>query len=132
VKSCIQNQENDEESIGSVLIHLRKAGQHGVNGTYQRHHGYKNKYTSRGRYNGEDVEYYIELRVVGGQKMWYLSCPTGNPSEPPVDFYKAQVNERCAYPSRVRWEAASLHGTFPSPKVSESYFRGNGKGACNL
>lgn len=122
VKNGIQNQENDEESTGSVLIRLRKAGQPGVNGTYSRHHGERNKYSKIGSYNGESVDYYIELRVVDGQKMWYLSCNTGNPSEPPVDFYKAQVNEQCAYPARVRWEAASLHGTFPSPKVSDSYF----------
>ena len=119
----VLNQEDNEESNDSVLIHIRKAGQHGVNGTYRRHHGDENRYTGLGRYNAEDVEYCIEIRIVGGQKIWHLSCYTGNPSEPPVDFYKAKVNESCAYPSRVRWEPASLLGTFPSPRVSVSYFK---------
>lgn len=120
----IQNEESNEESTDSVLIHVREAGHQYVNGTYRRHHGDpKNKYTSIGRYEGQDVEYYIELRIMGGKKMWYLCCQTGNPSEPPIDFYRAKVNERCAYPSQVKWVSASLHGTFPAPKnVSVSHF----------
>lgn len=118
----VQNRENDEGFDDSILIHIQNAGQNGVNGTYRRHHGdYIRRYTSMGRYNGEDVEYYIELRVVDGTKMWYLSCHTGNPSEPQVDFYRAKVNE-CAYPYRVRWEAATILGTFPAPRVAVSHF----------
>ena len=60
----MHNQENDEESNDSVLINLRQAGQHGVNGTYRRHHGDRNKYTQLGRYNAEDVEYYIQIRIM--------------------------------------------------------------------
>ena len=107
-----------------VLVHVLNAGQDGVNGTYRRHRGDPaGRYTSMGRYKGEDAEYSIELRVAadGGSGVWYLSCRAGNPGEPPVDFYRARVGE-CAYPYRVRWEAATLLGTFPAPRVEVSHF----------
>ena len=126
VQSFRNTQNNDDKESHGILINIRKAGQHGVNGTYRKHDGEKSsKYTSMGRYNGNDVEYCIESRENSnnGQKYWYLCCYTGNnPNEPPVDFYKAQVNGICAYPARVRWEPATLNGTFPCPKVSISYF----------
>mmetsp|Transcript_15131 Transcript_15131/g.27353 ORF Transcript_15131/g.27353 Transcript_15131/m.27353 type:complete len:209 (-) Transcript_15131:166-792(-) len=116
-------QENSEESNGSILITVRRAGQHGVNGTYRRHHGDEpNRYTQLGRFNAADVEFCIEIRIIDGTKFWYLTCHTGNPSEAPVDFYKARVNGRCAYPSRVTWEPATLYGILPSPRVTVSYF----------
>eukprot|EP00584_Thalassiosira_punctigera_P019467 CAMPEP_0172555554 /NCGR_PEP_ID=MMETSP1067-20121228/58554_2 /TAXON_ID=265564 ORGANISM="Thalassiosira punctigera, Strain Tpunct2005C2" /NCGR_SAMPLE_ID=MMETSP1067 /ASSEMBLY_ACC=CAM_ASM_000444 /LENGTH=200 /DNA_ID=CAMNT_0013344079 /DNA_START=127 /DNA_END=729 /DNA_ORIENTATION=- len=118
----VRDQESDEDSDDNLLIHVRRAGQHGVNGTYQRHHGDKNRYTQLGRFDAEDVEYCIEIRIIDRIKFWYLSCHTGNPSEAPVDFYKARVNERCAYPSRVKWEPAALFGKVPTPRVSVSSF----------
>ncbi|KAL3759505.1 hypothetical protein ACHAWU_000804 [Discostella pseudostelligera] len=115
--------ENSDSSDGGVLIHIRHAGQDGVNGTYRRHRGDdKNRYTSMGRFNGKDAEYAIELRVVDGKKMWYLTCQCSK-NEPAVEFYRARVDERCAYPYRVRWEAATLFGTFPAPRVEVSHFR---------
>lgn len=120
------DEENDDPNSpdGGVLIHIRHAGQDGVNGTYRRHRGDdKNRYTAMGRYNGKDAEYAIELRILaGGKKMWYLSCQSSK-DEPPVEFYRAKVDERCAYPYRVRWEAATLMGTFPTPRVEVSHFQ---------
>jgi hypothetical protein len=120
-----RDRESEEGSANDdgVLVHVQNAGRGGVNGTYRRHRGDPaGRYTSMGRYNGGDVEYCIELRVADdGAGMWYLSCRTGNPSEPPVDFYRAKVNE-CEYPYRVRWEAATLLGTFPAPRVVVSHF----------
>ena len=122
MKSFQNPVEGSDDSDNDVIVHIQSAGQKSVNGTYRRHDGEMNRYTSMGRYNGNDVEFFIELRVENGKKMWYLSCETGNPSEPPIEFYRAKVNERCAYPSRVRWEAATLCGTFPSPRASVSHF----------
>lgn len=98
-----RNDEDDDTVGGSsstILVHIRHAGQAGVNGTYRKHHYNKNndtadssnnnnnntdnaanRYTSIGRYNNQDVEYSIDLRTVttgGGtgntKRMWYLSC----------------------------------------------------------
>ena len=117
------NPDVTDETEDNVIIHIRNAGEKSVNGTYRRHHGEMNRYTSMGRYDGRDVEFFIELREVNGNKMWFLSCDTGgNPNEPAIDFYKVKVNERCAYPARVRWESAAIRGTFPAPKSSVSHF----------
>ena len=123
VKSMQTNDNTEEEDdfTTKMLIHIRKAGQHAVNGTYRRHHHDKNRYTSMGRYDGKDVEYYIELRNVSGEKYWYLSAVDHcNPNDAPTDFYKAKVNLRFGYPCHVVWESATLYGTFPAPKVSMS------------
>ena len=123
VKSMQTNneEEGEDDSTTKMLIHIRKAGQHAVNGTYRRHHHDKNRYTSMGRYDGKDVEYYIELRNVSGEKYWYLSAVDHcNPNDAPTDFYKAKVNLRFGYPCHVVWESATLYGTFPAPKVSMS------------
>ena len=124
VKSLNTQGSNIDDNEDSLLIHIRKAGQHGVNGTYRRHCHLKNKYTSMGRYDGRDVEYYIELRVNDNTKWWFLSCDLGqNPQggSDIIDFYKAKVNLRFAYPSHITWQAASFqYGTFPAPKVSDS------------
>lgn len=120
------NDEHEESHTDKVLIQIRNAGQSGANGTYRRHCDTKNKYGRMGRYDGLDVEYFIDIRTdsESGRKSWYLSCDTGNPSEPPVDFYKATVNGRCAYPSKVKWEIVTLGlGSFPAPqKCTHSYF----------
>lgn len=118
------NVDDDEHNADRIIIRVKDAGQHGVNRTYTRHHDDRNRYISMGRYDGEDVEYFIEMRVEN-KKIWYLGCQTGNPNEAPVDFYRAQVNERCAYPTRVRWESATIAGTFPSPKSDQYYFGHN-------
>ncbi len=127
IRNQVSYDDNDDEmnndsTDGGVLIHIRHAGQDGVNGTYRRHRGDdKNRYTAMGRFNGKDAEYAIELRVVDGKKMWYLTCQCSK-NEPAVEFYRARVDERCAYPYRVRWEAATLFGTFPAPRVEVSHF----------
>ena len=129
VKSMQTNHNNnydddDDDSTTKMLIHIRKAGQHGVNGTYRRHHHDKNRYTSMGRYDGKDVEYSIELRNNNnGEKYWYIYAAVDNcnPNDASsVDFYKAKVNLRFGYPCHVLWESATLYGTFPAPKASMS------------
>jgi len=115
-------------------VHVRSAGQDGVNGTYRSHRGDPpGRYTSMGRYDGTDATYSIELRrVANGANAWYLSCSRsggGDPGDydPPgvrptvVDFYRAKVGA-CAYPYGVRWEAATLLGTYPAPRVAVSHF----------
>ena len=119
----MEEDDGDDEHADDVLINIRRAGQGGVNGTYRRCREDRNRYRKCGRYGGEDVEYRIELRRVDDRKRWVLSCHAGNPSEPPILFYQATVNERCAYPSEVTWGPASLFGTFPSPRADVSYFR---------
>lgn len=96
------NDEDDDDTDGgssSILVHIRHAGQAGVNGTYRKHYNKNNidsssnnnntnnnnanRYTSIGRYDNQDVEYCIDLRTVtttGGsngnikQRIWYISC----------------------------------------------------------
>ena len=127
----------DDDDDGGVLVHVRDAGQDGVNGTYRRHRGDPpGRYTSMGRYGGSDAPYSIELRAGdddGARVWWYLSCsrsegdddndPSGKRRRQPrvVDFYRAKVGE-CSYPYRVRWEAATLLGTYPPPRVAVSHF----------
>jgi hypothetical protein len=91
-----------------------------------------------GRYDGSDATYSIELRVSvvagdDGARVWYLSCsrsegdddndPSGRRQQRSrvVDFYRAKVGE-CSYPYRVTWEAATLLGTYPAPRVAVSHF----------
>ena len=105
-----------------ALIHIRKAGQRSCEGTYRRHKRGNDAYTKIGQYDGQDVTYSIEVRTVDLKRWWYLSCDSSNPSEPRVDFYRAPVNDSCDYPKGVRWEAATLYGKFPSPRVAVSYF----------
>merc|ERR1711862_840804 len=122
---CIGNGnelENEEEEESKALIHITKAGQGGANGTYRK--GKSKRFTKYGRYDGQDVDYFIEIKTVNFKRWWYLSCETGsNPNEASVvvEFYRAQVNESCDYPKGVKWEAATLFGTFPSPCVTVSY-----------
>ena len=90
--------DDDDDTDGgssSILVHIRHAGQAGVNGTYRRHYNKinsdgssnsnnnnknANRYTSIGRYDNQDVEYCIDLRTVtttgngNTKRMWYLSC----------------------------------------------------------
>ena len=87
--------DDDDDTDGgssSILVHIRHAGQAGVNGTYRRHYdkinsdgsnnntNNANRYTSIGRYDNQDVEYCIDLRTVttagngNTKRMWYLSC----------------------------------------------------------
>ena len=119
VRGISDQMDTDDECIDNLLVYIREAGQHGVNGTYRRD-GINKKFTKLGKWNGEDAEFSIEIRVVKGKKMWFISCRLGN--EHLVDFYKAAVNESGNYPARVRWEAASFHGTHPTPQISMSYF----------
>jgi hypothetical protein len=130
---------DDDDGDGGVLVHVRNAGQDGVNGTYRRHRGDPpGRYTSMGRYDGSDATYSIELRVSvvagdDGARVWYLSCsrsegdddndPSGRRQQRSrvVDFYRAKVGE-CSYPYRVTWEAATLLGTYPAPRVAVSHF----------
>lgn len=146
--------DDDDDTDGgssSILVHIRHAGQAGVNGTYRRHYNKinsdssnnnnntnnANRYTSIGRYDNQDVEYCIDLRTVttgngNTKRMWYLSCrplgtmknnPTTSNSEPfkVIDFYKGRVNE-CMYPHHILWEPASLLGTYPAPRSAISHF----------
>ena len=91
--------DDDDDTDGgssSILVHIRHAGQAGVNGTYRRHYNKintdgssnsndnnttnnANRYTSIGRYDNQDVEYCIDLRTVttgngNTKRMWYISC----------------------------------------------------------
>ena len=131
VKHNAKRDDSSEEDCSSILINIRNAGQSCVNGTYRRHCDNKNRYTSMGRYNNRDVEFYIELRTVDTQKWWYLSVSsnTDNPSEPPnvIDFYRARVNPQLAYPSRISWKTlptSSQHSRLPIPQSSASSLEG--------
>jgi len=128
VKHNAMRDDSSEEECSGILINIRKAGQSCVNRTYHRTCDNKNRYTSMGRYNNRDVEFYIELRTVDNQKWWYLSVSENdNPSEPPnvIDFYRAKVNVQLAYPSRISWEkTSSQHSRLPLPKSSASSLEG--------
>lgn len=120
-----ENDDLDTGDVDSEIILINIQGGGIANGTYRRHCSDRNKYTQPGRYNAEDVEYVIEMREdkEKDQKYWYISCHTGNPQNPPVDFYRAKVNKACAYPANVKWQVVSiLKETFPSPKSSFSVF----------
>mmetsp|Transcript_29003 Transcript_29003/g.57848 ORF Transcript_29003/g.57848 Transcript_29003/m.57848 type:complete len:222 (-) Transcript_29003:172-837(-) len=110
---------NADASHNTVLLHVRRAGQPPVNGTYRKDCDGR-KYTQLGRFNGEDAEFSIDTRVVDGRKMWFISCQHG--SEAPIDFYKAPVNEGSNYPPESGWRVATLHGHLPHPRISVSYF----------
>jgi hypothetical protein len=106
----IDNDENDDDTesgSSNILVHIRHAGQAGVNGTYRKHYNKNNnsdnidsanRYTSIGRYDNQDVEYCIDLRTVttGGsngntkQRMWYISCqPLGKNNNHPTSTSSA-------------------------------------------
>lgn len=116
---------NRGDSDDDVIVTVKRAGKKEVNGTYKKD---CNRYTRSARYNGKDVEYSIEKRVVNGKKMWVLCCrateDNNNGKEDPVDFYRAAVNETCEYPSAVKWVSSSLIGTGPPPRSEVSYFGG--------
>lgn len=112
---------NRGECDDDVIVTVKRAGKKEVNGTYKKD---CNRYTRSARYDGKDVEYSIEKRVVNGKKMWVLCCRSEDQGkEDPVDFYKATVNETCEYPSSVKW-VASLIGSGPAPRSEVSYFGG--------
>ncbi|KAL7440907.1 hypothetical protein ACHAXM_007538 [Skeletonema potamos] len=115
--------EDDHANRGEsddVIVTVKRAGKKEVNGTYKKD---CNRYTRSARYNGKDVEYSIEKRVVNGKKMWVLCCRSEDGKEDPVDFYRAAVNETCEYPSSVKW-VSSLIGMGPAPRSEVSYFGG--------
>ena len=139
-------EDEDGDRDYGMLVHVRNAGQGGVNGTYRRHRdddvddrgggnawdgGGGCRYTSMGRYDGRDAIYCMELRVVDGGRtnMWYLSCHTcddgTNIGRTDVDFYRGRTIDGSTtreYPHRVTWESASIYGTFPLPRVAISHF----------
>ena len=108
------------ECDDDVIVTVKRAGKKEVNGTYKKD---CNRYTRSARYDGKDVEYSIEKRVVNGKKMWVLCCRSEEGKEDPVDFYRATVNETCEYPSSVKW-VSTLIGSGPAPRSEVSYFGG--------
>lgn len=113
---------NRGDSDDDVIVTIKKAGKKEVNGTYKKD---CNRYTRSARYNGKDVEYYIEKRVISGKKMWVICCRSmegDETKEDPVDFYRASVNETCEYPSSVKWVSSSIIGMNPAPRSEVSYF----------
>eukprot|EP00986_Skeletonema_menzelii_P002007 scaffold555_cov158-Skeletonema_menzelii.AAC.4 len=109
---------NRGECDDDVIVTVKRAGKKEVNGTYKKD---CNRYTRSARYNGKDVVYSIEKRVVNGKKMWVLCCRSEEGKEDLVDFYKATVNETCEYPTSVKW-VSSLIGSGPAPRSEVSYF----------
>eukprot|EP00985_Skeletonema_marinoi_P017884 scaffold9898_cov198-Skeletonema_marinoi.AAC.7 len=112
--------QNRGECDDDVIVTVKRAGKKEVNGTYKKD---CNRYTRSARYDGKDVEYSIEKRVVNGKKMWVLCCRSEEGKEDPVDFYRATVNETCEYPSSVKW-VSTLIGSGPAPRSEVSYFGG--------
>eukprot|EP00985_Skeletonema_marinoi_P021704 scaffold13459_cov80-Skeletonema_marinoi.AAC.1 len=78
--------QNRGECDDDVIVTVKRAGKKEVNGTYKKD---CNRYTRSARYDGKDVEYSIEKRVVNGKKMWVLCCRSEEGKEDPVDFYRA-------------------------------------------
>jgi len=138
---------NRSECDDDVIVTVKRAGKKEVNGTYKKDY---NRYTRSARYEGKDVEYSIEKRVIAGKKNWVICCRSmedteevekkkktmkkddkkksgGNGSssssggEDVVDFYRALVNETCEYPSSVKW-VASMIGMGQAPRSEVSYF----------
>ena len=118
-----------DERDDDVIVTVKRAGKKEVNGTYKKDY---NRYTRSARYNGKDVEYSIEKRVISGKKMWVICCRSMMNEEggdekdkggkqDPVDFYRAAVNETCEYPSGVKW-ISSLIGMGQAPRSEVSYF----------
>lgn len=138
---------NRSECDDDVIVTVKRAGKKEVNGTYKKDY---NRYTRSARYDGKDVEYSIEKRVIAGKKNWVICCRSmedtedvekkkktmkkdekkksgGNGSsssssgDDVVDFYRAVVNETCEYPSSVKW-VASMIGMGQAPRSEVSYF----------
>lgn len=118
VRAFNEDDPNRGESDDDVIITVKRAGRKEVNGTYKKD---CNRYTRSARYNGEDVEYSIEKRVVNGKKMWVLCCRSEDGRDDPVDFYRAAVNETCEYPSSVKWVSSLMVGGH-APRSEVSYF----------
>ena len=62
---------NRSECDDDVIVTVKRAGKKEVNGTYKKDY---NRYTRSARYDGKDVEYSIEKRVIAGKKNWVICC----------------------------------------------------------